>query len=210
MERVVLGGGNYITFLKDWEGGTSSRKTDFASRYHPGIHTVQGITWRTFNDLRPNLSYDDFLKMDENLWYDIYTDYYSKGKWDVSLLNELIKKYPLIGYNIIETCWMMGNTGSESLWANFLRKYFNFKSSNITPRQITNFFINDTSNYNVMIQMMYSWRKKFYTDYSLKHGDANFKGWMNRLNNLYYYFAPKSVSTGLGIVTNVRRINGLV
>jgi hypothetical protein len=210
MERVVLGGGNYITFLKDWEGGTSSRKTDFASRYHTGIHTVKGITWRTFTDLRPNLTYQDFLNMDDNLWYDIYSDYYTKGKWDVALLNELIKKYPLIGYNLIETCWMMGNTGSEALWANFLRKYFKFTSSNITPKQITKFFIEETSNYNVMVQMMYSWRKKYYNDYSLKHGSANLSGWMNRLNNLYYYFAPKLVNNELGIVTNVRKINGLV
>ena len=212
MERIVLGGGNYITFLRSWEGGTSDRQTDYARKCHSGIHTVKGITWCTFADLRKHLSYNDFLNMNDNLWYDIYGDYYTKGKWDVVLLNQLIKKYPLIGYNVIETCWMMGNAGSESLWANFMRKYFGYGPSNITPKQILNFFIQETSNYNVMVQMMYSWRKKWYIDYcsNPKRGWANYNGWMNRLNNLYYYFAPKSVSTELGIVTNIRPIVGLV
>lgn len=204
MVTDLLGGKRYVTFLQDWEGGTSSDRTDFASKCCSGVHTVRGITWCTYKDsLAKGNSYQQFLNMTQYEWNDLYTKYYTKGKWPVQGLKQLIDKYPLIGNNVAETCWMMGNSGAEALWADFMRKYFQYGPANITPTMIINFFLDKTTNYNVMLEMMYWWREAFY------RGKEHYNGWMNRLNDLYYYFAPTTVTTKLGILSPKRPISGL-
>jgi hypothetical protein len=201
----LLGGKKYVTFLRSWEGGTSSRQSDYAKKCHTGIHTVKGITWCTFEGLAPNLTYQDFLNMSDTLWNELYMKYYTRSGWPVEPLKELVQKYPLIAYNILESCWMRGPSNAESDWAKFLRKHRGYGPDNITPAMIVNSFLNETRSYNAACRMMYYSRERVYRDI----GGKNVNGWMNRLNNLYYYFAPKVVKDYLGISKNTRLINGL-
>jgi hypothetical protein len=204
MVENLLGGRRYVTFLQSWEGGTSSDRTDFAAKCHSGTHTVKGITWCTYSkSLAIGKSYQSFLDMTDSQWNDLYTSYYVKSKWPIDGIQQLLDKYPLIGMQILETPWMMGPLGAEKLWADFMRKYFQYGKGNITPTQIVNFFLDKTTDYNTMLQMMYNWREAFY------RGKSHYSGWMNRLNDLYFYFAPQSVYTLFGIFKAAKPISGL-
>jgi len=99
----LLGGNRYVTFLRSWEGGTSSKQTDYAKKCHTGIHTVKGITFCTFQYLAPNLNYNDFVSMDDVLWNNLYNKYYTNSSWSIDLLKELKDKYPLVEFNILES-----------------------------------------------------------------------------------------------------------
>lgn len=183
--KIVDGLGRFKLFLQKWEGGTSSRQTDYAKKCHSGIHTVKGITWCTYKSLLESLGsvpdYDKFLNMSESEWNGLANLYLTRLGFDGIVT--LTKKNPFLAFNILEVGWMSGAAGAERLFANQQRRRLGIVDSNITKKEIIQNYLDATMDYNTLMISIYWSREKFYK--SLGQPE-NLKGWMRRLWNLYY------------------------
>ncbi|MEY2739828.1 MAG: hypothetical protein RL259_1737 [Bacteroidota bacterium] len=195
-----VGEAKYIAFLQYWEGGTSSKKSDYASKCHEGIHTVKGITWCTYQDLQAVLGntpdYSKFLNMTQNEWNFLYNLYFRR--FDLNKLEALWKKYPMIAYQVMEVYWMAGPLNCERMFAEFQRRWFKITDSDIKLNEIIDNFLNMTNTYRSVLYMLWHRRQMYYARLR-DNGSKNYNGWMNRLNDLYKKFAPAWTLEKLGL-----------
>lgn len=171
----------FINHIIKWEGGTSDSPDSSASKggFCPGtkIHTSKGVTWGAYksycnkNGITPNAK--KFLEMPYDLWYKVFKTMFF-DYWNFDVLSEL--NFKLCCF-IVEVSWMSSPKGAEKFFANYLRSK-GFKDSDITPREIPNYFseliLSGQFDFDDLINARKAQMKTFKT-YS-----KNGKGWDNR------------------------------
>lgn len=180
-----------IPFLLKWEGGLSKSKTDKASR-NPvpdgsGYHTNKGITWTTFvsNANRFGYKANDiqlFYKMPDDLW----GKFLKYGYWDVVGADK-INSQP-IAEAIVDWAWMSGpGTAIKQT-----RKFLGLPASTRSDDQFIK-KLNSIQDVKSWLTQFNKFRKAWLVSLS---GDANDKGWFNRLDYMYKN-AVAALGTGL-------------
>lgn len=176
-----------IPFIRQWEGGLSKAKTDFASKYPvpdgSGYHTNKGVTWKTFEGLSEKLEYDDtpelFYEMPDWLWERIWKG----GFWD-SIGGDQIKSQGIADY-LADYSWASGPVRpGESI--RLALEDLGHPGTKPYLRPITASLV--VSNINVVpatqLLTKLNYHRKYYVK-NIPNSAANQVGWMNRIDKLF-------------------------
>ena len=185
----------YVKKLRLNEGRFGRSNNDPASANRPpttDIHTVRGVTWSTFKNNASALGYEPtqerFLSLDTDydLWYLIFEKRFLEPFGDK--LNLLIKKNPLIAYNIIDLGFNSGTTRSEIKFAKLLRSKYGVVDSNITKKEIIDFYLKTNLPKSKLGVDAIKMREAYYK--SLDGYSIYKNGWIKRLNSITEMYYP--------------------
>jgi lysozyme family protein len=172
----------FIKHIEAWEGGLSSSKSDNSYKYGvaPGTdyHTNKGVTWNTYfnycKEYDKTATTKQFLEMPYDIWYKIFK-YQFFDYWNFKELSTL--NFKLCCF-IVEISWQSSPMGAEKFFAKYLRLK-GFKDSDITPKEIPNYFVDLILDGKFSMNNLIDYRKEYIKSFKTysKHG----KGWNNRL-----------------------------
>lgn len=176
-----------IPFIKRVEGGLSKAKTDTASK-NPvpdgsGYHTNKGITWSSFTGLAKSLGYSAtpelFYKMPDDVWSKIF----KRGYWDAIRGDEITSQG--MADTLVDWAWASG----PGTAINKLREFYGMPKGFTMTNDLLKRVNKTTSS---ELKAFSEYKKKWYL--SLPGQTANYKGWANRLDELYKIVSSYSVS----------------
>jgi lysozyme family protein len=191
-----------IPFIKKWEGGLSKAKTDSASKTPvpdgSGYHTNKGVTWKTLDGWKVRLGITNldaliktFYAMPDAIWEKVY----KWGYWDAIRGDEI--KSQAAADILVDWAWGAGPGRAIEKLQDFLKLTNTFKMDNATLQALNNA---TTANEATFIKDFADFKLKWYT--TLPGQEPNYKGWTNRLNDLYKVAVAK-VGTGGSIVATI-------
>ena len=172
----------FIKHIEAWEGGLSSSKSDNAYKYGvaPGTsyHTNKGVTWNTYanfcKEYGRKATTKEFIEMPYDVWYKIFK-YQFYDYWNFKELEKI--NFKLCCF-IVEISWQSSPYGAERFFAQYLRSR-GYKDSDITPKEIPNYFIDRILDGKFSMNSLIDYRKEYIKGFKTyaKHG----RGWNNRL-----------------------------
>jgi len=174
-----------VNFIKEWEGGVSGHPDDNASanpspcgidpRYNTPIHTNKGVTWQTFVGIYGQ-SCDLFLEMPENIWLDIYKNYYWDKVGGDALYNQAIANA------YASWAWGSGVGGANNLMRQFLMEEYGYSYSDVMLPEQRILILNWETRKDVE-RLFYGLVKARSEFYNQLEDSATFgAGWNNRLD----------------------------
>jgi lysozyme family protein len=172
-----------IPFIRKAEGGLSKAKTDTASK-NPvpdgsGYHTNKGVTWTTLQSFQQKLGIKTtaelvkvFYAMPDNVWFTIF----KTGYWD-PIKGDQIKSQAFADI-LVDWAYAAGPGRAIQKTQQFFNLPVTYKMDDATLKAI-----NSITNEADTIKKFADYKKNWYL--TLPNQEANYKGWANRLDNLY-------------------------
>lgn len=207
-----------IPFIQKWEAGLSRAKTDRAAsnpspftitakdtnqRGWPSVtaadwHTNKGVTWGTFSSLAPKLGYiasrENWVNMPQNIWGLIFKREY----WDKVQGDNL--KSQGIANLLADWYWGSGTNAVRNL-QQVLNRSFGYKLAEDGVMGNLTLAAANKVDQERLFKLLHEEKIDFYGQIVKNDSSqsANYKGWLNRANELYTLNKGKIAVAGGGL-----------
>lgn len=182
---------NIIPFILKWEGGLSHSIHDSAKNDPvpdgTGTHTNKGVTWSTFKSFAAQLRYvpsiELFYQMPEHIWGEIF----KVGYWNKILGDQIVSQ--AIADTLVDWAWGSGPGTATYKMQQFLKIKADHLMGPQTLNAINDMSLLDDRSFN---REFSEYKLAWYL--SLAGQENNYKGWSNRLNDLYHFTDPLTLN----------------
>lgn len=181
----------YIEFIKRWEGGLASGKSDSASKYpcptpyngKTGWHTNCGVTYGAWVHLFGITHDDRFYAMNAEDWFKVF-----KGSFWDKIHGDDFKSFSIAAV-VSEVAWMSGVERAGKI----LQKSINncgltvVVDGSIGNKTISNANVIEPAK---LFDAIQTERERFFKAIGVGKNEKYLKGWLNRLNDGTKTFRP--------------------